>query len=159
MDFTRIKGRIKAVSPMKTKAGENYYKIEVLVEGNQYPIKGSTFDNALAYTGQDEIEMSYTEKDSGTPNPHKPGQNFINKTFYLPNHIKSTKPYNPSQQSPRPMQQPQANAGADSSKYAELAKRIVDLETRVAKLEKGAVQSVLPPDHEEEPKHDENIPF
>ena len=171
MDFTRVTGKITAVSPMKTKTGDTYYKIQVTVDGKQYPIKGSTFDNALEYTGDQVLDLAYSERDSGTPNPHKPVQNFINKTFYLPNHVKSAKAYQPSQpQASRPIQNQQPQAGtvpADLiTKIHALTKKVDELEQQIIELQtgqrpQGAVQTVLPPDHEEqgEPSKSDNIPF
>jgi hypothetical protein len=62
-----------------------WHEIHVSVPGKQYPVKVSTKKQELVElaraAGENVMEWTYTEQDSGTPNPHQPGKNFINRYF------------------------------------------------------------------------------
>jgi len=75
-------------TPLETKAGKPFKKLELKADSDQYPKKGVVmwsdhpdFQNAAA--GQS-ITCDLIESDSGTPNPKAPGKNFINRSVAMP---------------------------------------------------------------------------
>ena len=60
-----------------------WFQIQVSVPGKNYPVKMDTKKQELVElaraAGQDVMEWTFTEKDSGNPNPNRPGENFINR--------------------------------------------------------------------------------
>lgn len=66
------------------KSGD-WRELHVAVPGKQYPVKMSTKKEELIVlaraAGENVMEWTYTEQDSGTPNPHQPGKNYINRYF------------------------------------------------------------------------------
>ena len=68
-----------------TEKSGGWFSIEVAIPGKQYPLKLDTKKQELVElaraAGDNVMEWLYTEKDSGTPNPHKPGTNFLNRYF------------------------------------------------------------------------------
>ena len=63
----------------------DWRELHVAVPGKQYPVKMSTKKEELVQlaraAGENVMEWTYTEQDSGTPNPHQPGKNYINRYF------------------------------------------------------------------------------
>lgn len=68
-----------------TERKEGWHQFEISIPGRDYPVKLDTkiedlIDAARAVKNTGEIAtFTYTEKDSGTPNPHRPGSNFLNR--------------------------------------------------------------------------------
>jgi hypothetical protein len=160
-EYKKIRGRISSLSPMEAN-GKRFFKIEVMEEGRQYPIKGSTWDDPLAYKSSEVLDISYSEKPAidkatGQQMVNKFGKPVNNRTFLLPNHIckdgSTLASKNVTSNLP-PL--PQAT-GLDSAK---LEARITLLEERlnfhIKSHESGAGQDSgdgLPP------QTDEDIPF
>lgn len=65
--------------------GSGFHEIHITVPGREYPVKASTKKLELVEqartAGQDPMEWTVSEHDSGKPNPHRPGENFINRYF------------------------------------------------------------------------------
>lgn len=65
--------------------GADWHEIHVSIPGKQYPLKISTkkaeLIDAARAAGSNVMEWTYSEHDSGNPNPHRPGENFINRYF------------------------------------------------------------------------------
>jgi hypothetical protein len=63
----------------------DWRQIHVAVHGKQYPVKMDTKKQELIElaraAGDNVMEWTYTEQDSGNPNPHKPGTNYVNRYF------------------------------------------------------------------------------
>ncbi len=60
-----------------------WMRFSIAEAGKQYPVKGDTkkpeiIAQCQALLGQD-VKVQVTEKDSGNPNPNRPGSNFINR--------------------------------------------------------------------------------
>lgn len=68
-----------------TEKSNGWFTIEVGMPGKQYPLKMDTKKQELVElaraAGENVMEWIYTEVDSGTPNPHRPGSNFLNRYF------------------------------------------------------------------------------
>lgn len=68
-----------------TKTGKRLKRVMLEVEGKQYPYKNVTIWED--FPGFDTIQLGVKlngeilEKDSGNPNPHAPGKNYINRTL------------------------------------------------------------------------------
>jgi len=64
------------------KAG-GWHEIHVAMPGKQYPLKLSTKNQKLVELARISVggvfTWRYSEQDSGNPNPHKPGTNYINR--------------------------------------------------------------------------------
>lgn len=63
----------------------DWREIHIAVPGKQYPVKVSTKIPELVElaraAGENVMEWTYSEQDSGNPNPHKPGTNYVNRYF------------------------------------------------------------------------------
>jgi hypothetical protein len=63
----------------------DWRELHIAIPGKQYPVKMSTKKEELVVlaraAGENVMEWTYTESDSGTPNPHKPGTNYLNRYF------------------------------------------------------------------------------
>jgi hypothetical protein len=73
-------GKIIAVLPQES----GFTQIQIQEEGRQYPYKASTkipeiIEAATAALFKEAV-LTAKEVDSGTPNPHQPGKNYINRT-------------------------------------------------------------------------------
>lgn len=68
-----------------TEKSGGWFSIEIALPGKEYPLKLDTKKQELVElaraAGENVMEWKYTETDSGTPNPHRPGSNFINRHF------------------------------------------------------------------------------
>jgi hypothetical protein len=69
-----------------TENPDGRFDIAVVRPGKEHPLRLATWkqelvDKARAAAGPELRVWEYTEKDSGKPNPHKPGENFINRYF------------------------------------------------------------------------------
>lgn len=66
------------------KSGE-WRQIQVSVPGKQYPVKMDTKKEELVQlaraAGENVMAWTYSESDSGNPNPHRPGENYVNRYF------------------------------------------------------------------------------
>jgi len=85
-EFQKISGKITSVSSLSDKNGKDYWKIGVTVEGKQYPVNGTTWDNPTEYKANQVIELTMSEKEGTATNP-KTGKPYTNRTFLLPNHV------------------------------------------------------------------------
>ena len=79
-EIVQKQGEIIAVLPQKS----GFTEIQIQEEGRQYPYKASTklpdiIEAANAGLFQQAV-LTAKEVDSGNPNPHKPGTNYINRT-------------------------------------------------------------------------------
>lgn len=63
----------------------DWRELHIAVPGKQYPVKVSTKIPELVElaraAGENIMEWTYSEQDSGNPNPHKPGTNYVNRYF------------------------------------------------------------------------------
>ena len=68
-----------------TEKSNGWFEIAVSVPGSDYPKKMSTKKQELVEmaraAGMAEMAWTYSESDSGTPNPHRPGTNYVNRYF------------------------------------------------------------------------------
>lgn len=68
-----------------TEKNGGWFEIEVAIPGSDYPKRMSTKKQELVElaraAGDQVMEWTFTERDSGKPNPHKPGSNFIDRYF------------------------------------------------------------------------------
>lgn len=82
--MSETKTVIGTLAGIMEKSGE-WRQIHVAVPGKQYPVKMDTKREELIVlaraAGENVMEWTYTESDSGNPNPHRPGENFINRYF------------------------------------------------------------------------------
>jgi hypothetical protein len=62
-----------------------WHEIHVNLPGKQYPLKVSTKKQELVElaraAGENVMEWTYTEQDSGRENPNRPGTNYVNRYF------------------------------------------------------------------------------
>jgi len=63
----------------------DWKELHISLPGKEYPVKMSTKKSELVElaraAGDNIMEWTYTEKDSGKPNPHRPGENFKDRWF------------------------------------------------------------------------------
>lgn len=82
--MSETKTAIGTLGGIMEKSGD-WHEIHVELPGKQYPLKISTKIQELVEmaraAGSNVMEWTYTEQDSGNPNPHRPGQNYINRYF------------------------------------------------------------------------------
>lgn len=136
-------------SPLETKAGKPFKKLELKADSDQYPKKGVVMwsdhpDFANAVAGQS-ITCDLIEKDSGNPNPNAPGKNYINRSVAMPG------------QAPAPQAQP-----SNDRVEQQLAALRADLKIIADHLgvEPPKVQAEVPPVVAEAQEiTPENIPF
>jgi hypothetical protein len=167
-----ITGKVTALNEIKEGVSSDgkpwkLWKMEFLENGKQYAFKCSSFENPTEYLGGSEITVELQEKDSGKPNPHNTSKNIIYRTIVLPNkginQPSQPQATTPAMQSSKPNNPGSAPADlitkirALTKKVDELEKQIIELQT--GQRPQGAVQTVLPPDHEEQGEPDPTIPF
>lgn len=66
-----------------TEKTSGWHRLEIKIPGKDYTLKldtklGALVEQARA-TGTQTMEWTYSESDSGTPNPNRPGSNYINR--------------------------------------------------------------------------------
>ena len=164
-ELKKLRGYIREIEQKKPEGKEPYFRISLVGESGAQ-MYGITRDDVCAYPGNQLVDVlvsisTYQNKKTGADTP--------SNWFYLPNHVKSTKSYQPSQpQASRLIHNQQPQAGtvpadlitkihALTKKVDELEKQIIELQT--GQRPQGAVQTVLPPDHEEQGEPDPTIPF
>jgi hypothetical protein len=162
-DFQKISGKITSVSSLADKNGKDYWKIGVTVEGKQYPVNGTTWDNPTEYKANQVIELTMSEKIGTAINP-KTNKPYTNRTFLLPNHVCKDGTLLSSKQIPsfRPPEQKQNTV--DFGKYL---LRLDELELRVSELERKATPKqmaqntglVEPDEDMPQAPTDDEIPF
>lgn len=80
-DKQTVIGTLKGI----TEKPSGWTTIEVAVPGKDYPVKMDTKLPALIEkaraAGTNVMVWSYSEHDSGTPNPNRPGSNYVNRRF------------------------------------------------------------------------------
>lgn len=66
-----------------TEKSGDWFEVSIGLPGKQYPLKLSTKKQELVElaraAGDNVMVWEYNEVDSGTPNPHRPGSNYINR--------------------------------------------------------------------------------
>lgn len=82
--MSETKTVIGTLAGIMEKTGD-WRELHVAIPGKQYPVKMSTKKEELIVlaraAGDNVMEWTYTEKDSGKPNPHQPGTNFLDRYF------------------------------------------------------------------------------
>lgn len=115
--------------------------------GSDYPLKLDTkipelIELARA-AGQETMEWRYTEEDSGTPNPHRPGSNYVNRRFVGVSPVGST-PESATDSVATPAAAAKGSGGESLSKDEWAAKdRAADLRACIA-IAGGALQHTIP---------------
>jgi hypothetical protein len=63
----------------------DWKELHISIPGKEHPVRMSTKKSELVElaraAGDNVMEWTFTEKDSGKPNPHRPGENFKNRWF------------------------------------------------------------------------------
>lgn len=84
MSDAATKTAVGTLAGIMEKTG-GWHEIHVSLPGKEYPLKVSTKKQELVElaraAGEEVMEWTYTERDSGNPNPHRPGENYINRYF------------------------------------------------------------------------------
>lgn len=82
--MSETKTVVGTLAGIMEKTGD-WRELHISVPGKQYPVKVSTKREELVLlaraAGENVMEWTYSEQDSGNPNPHKPGQNYVNRYF------------------------------------------------------------------------------
>lgn len=82
--MSETKTAVGTLDGIMEKSGD-WHELHIARDGMQYPLKLSTKKQELVElaraAGSNVMEWTYTEQDSGNPNPHQPGKNYINRYF------------------------------------------------------------------------------
>ena len=163
-DFQKISGKITSVSSLSDKNGKDYWKIGVTVEGKQYPVNGTTWDNPAEYKANQVIELTISEKEGTAINP-KSGKPYTNRTFLLPNHVCKDGTLLSSKQRTMPTFNAPQNSNGLEIRLGAMEQEIKKLKEQIEQVSIKSKTSELgeyvpnEPDTEMPPNSDESIPF